>query len=842
MPVLIAYFAGSEQTFPLPEGKPFFIGRDAGCDVVLASPGASARHAVIVVKNGICGVKDLDSTNGTFLNGNRIQSPCALRDGDVICIAETELRFSVADSPSLQDGIDTKSAAGNAPAEQASDSDALLSWNDPGITDDELASSFAANTAAARGYELPTDIAPFPITETLSRIMARRLELYDQLEDVAEERRLLRLSQKELPREVETELLRQSLELDRLPTAEEAEERLNDLDLQREELADAVHRSEKYGREPPPQKSPEMLKAEELAARQWRLCRDFNRETLPLVVMEAYRSVADEPLAADLTSADIYHADLFGGAGYLLALRRLFDETKAQRKQTTRRIRRLSQTEEEEGVLIRLGKAAGGMGARGQKRGEVDSLVEKDRATGKRLTLLNREMTFMERLLLEEFWRVYEETAVRFVRDGAGMPLAVRAFLRYGAIGFQPWWMRAEIKRQIWNDCENNVFARLPVGLKLTSVVYADEFLLGVAEKECPPSPLSSVEAPEKGSPEWKAERAWRKMTSARSYSRLMWELLASLDERGKNFEHEFKAYEEKIRYYESRPYASKDELYELMKEQQGLVIRQSNQEQYIKRIERDATEILAEAEAAERRFTGEGLPVPSLESLIRHECASMREVARNHAGRKERFVPLVIREDVPLDREMIGDRAVVLDKLADIEELDPGLFQKTLISAKKKVSRVDMRFSPVIVLFPYLGVSGQCLAPRDGMVSGLLCAPVFCLPGMNRGRLLMQLVADYRWESSKREAGLDLMASDTLVGAFMKVRWDWRGFPKAKREKGLVHSNRTDNVNWRRIYELYLEDAKEGGRRLYQRNPDMYHALIDKFIELPKGVRPIQK
>jgi hypothetical protein len=54
---------------------------------------ASARHVRVEPRRDGVWVSDLGSTNGTFVNGVRIDRPRKLRPGDVVRAGETELRF-----------------------------------------------------------------------------------------------------------------------------------------------------------------------------------------------------------------------------------------------------------------------------------------------------------------------------------------------------------------------------------------------------------------------------------------------------------------------------------------------------------------------------------------------------------------------------------------------------------------------------------------------------------------------------------------------------------------------------------------------------------------------------
>jgi len=59
--------------------------------------GVSRRHARIYMRDGTCFVEDLDSTNGSFLNGDRITPylPYAFHDGDVLSFGSLQLRFRI---------------------------------------------------------------------------------------------------------------------------------------------------------------------------------------------------------------------------------------------------------------------------------------------------------------------------------------------------------------------------------------------------------------------------------------------------------------------------------------------------------------------------------------------------------------------------------------------------------------------------------------------------------------------------------------------------------------------------------------------------------------------------
>ncbi|MDX6538234.1 MAG: hypothetical protein QOD37_2575 [Gaiellales bacterium] len=70
------------------------FGRAAENDVVLeGDPYASSRHSAVLVRDGARIVRDLGSTNGTFVGGAPLAGEHVLRSGDELRIGETELRY-----------------------------------------------------------------------------------------------------------------------------------------------------------------------------------------------------------------------------------------------------------------------------------------------------------------------------------------------------------------------------------------------------------------------------------------------------------------------------------------------------------------------------------------------------------------------------------------------------------------------------------------------------------------------------------------------------------------------------------------------------------------------------
>ena len=76
------------------DSAPITIGRGAQNDVALdRDEFASATHARFTPQRDGVWIEDIGSTNGTFVNGDRLPSPRRLVPGDVVRIGGTELRF-----------------------------------------------------------------------------------------------------------------------------------------------------------------------------------------------------------------------------------------------------------------------------------------------------------------------------------------------------------------------------------------------------------------------------------------------------------------------------------------------------------------------------------------------------------------------------------------------------------------------------------------------------------------------------------------------------------------------------------------------------------------------------
>lgn len=1036
MPVLQIIHKDGSKTFSLEEGRPLFIGRARECDIHLPSSAVSRRHAVVVYKAGICGVKDLGSYNGTLLNDRPIRAPVSITTKDVVRISSYVIRMLDAAPASAESGAaeagrndehesdngGSRDSAGQGilvpramqaeealqkliedihpgnrfqddgvndtqefvvapdtdmflqhvhradpsrerpdthppeaepakgalerelsdaefaepgPAQEcppedkpASDeesevplispeeAEAIIPMNDPAAEerltlegeddgafaadaskwhDEDLENGPAENDADERalnagaadadgdeaeagmdGEPFPPDdgdaqgdaddasgepaavsgesrriivgeswigagefggeggwrgLEPIPVSPALHAAINTRLSLYSLLDDLSEERALLRAAKPNLSAEVLGELARQDAEAKNLPVAPEAD---SNIQAMRERHAREDSAAESAGRAQP---DPEMRSAEEMAISQWMLISDSHKNALPAMYKEAYALAADEPLALEFSKARIRHGRLMGGAVCLLILEAISLAADEESRKLSGDIRKLSgDGAAGGGVFGKLGKLASNLKHRNEIRDEAARLEELLNASALRAALALREILFLEKNLDGDFRQAYLDAAEHFIPGHKDMPLSVRAFLRYGVIGLKRWWMHDAVREFIETDCMDNVVGTFERGSDGTNIVYADEYLSAVSAMECTSSPIDRLDGPEKNSLEIMADRAYRRIVNSRCYTVLMEEMLRGLRERVQQLDEEAGVLEKRAAGYAGRP--GSKEAFALQSELHSLSIRKENIENYIKRIESEVVpSILDAVSEAEGRFRKGELPLLGQKERVRHEAEALCDFARHMGGQRERFLPTSLRRQLSLDNGMMNERGALRRKLLEMEELDPAIFRSVVISSKKRANRISMRVPPVIILVPSIGERCVCSMGREGMEGGHMIMPVCFLRSDMRNRQLNSLFADFRWLTSRGQAGRDVMNSDTLAGAFMRLRWDWRGQSKAKRERGLIFNENTDVVNWRRVYEMYIGDAMNGGRAILQRNRELYANIIVKYLEPPEGV-----
>ena len=73
---------------------PVIVGRSPSSDIVISEPFVSSSHARFTLQGPALVLEDLNSTNGTLVNGRAIAEAVTLRDGDEIQVGDVVMRVS----------------------------------------------------------------------------------------------------------------------------------------------------------------------------------------------------------------------------------------------------------------------------------------------------------------------------------------------------------------------------------------------------------------------------------------------------------------------------------------------------------------------------------------------------------------------------------------------------------------------------------------------------------------------------------------------------------------------------------------------------------------------------
>lgn len=138
MKISLVVASGVHQGKPVAiPGSQFLIGRDEGCHLRPASPAISKKHCLLLVRGDKAFVRDMESTNGTFVNDEQITGERELAHGDRLRVGP--LDFSVvlvpgsrADSTPLPDALKAVGKSGEQkPAPRPTPAPASTAEDDP---------------------------------------------------------------------------------------------------------------------------------------------------------------------------------------------------------------------------------------------------------------------------------------------------------------------------------------------------------------------------------------------------------------------------------------------------------------------------------------------------------------------------------------------------------------------------------------------------------------------------------------------------------------------------------------------------------------------------------------
>jgi len=114
---VLRFISGKYQggEFPIVNDKPIIVGRSSDLDMVLVEDMVSRKHARIQMQQDQIWIEDLGSTNGTFVNGEKIKR-ARLKEGDRVLIGTSILKVIAGEGAQRADSTDAKANLENVAA------------------------------------------------------------------------------------------------------------------------------------------------------------------------------------------------------------------------------------------------------------------------------------------------------------------------------------------------------------------------------------------------------------------------------------------------------------------------------------------------------------------------------------------------------------------------------------------------------------------------------------------------------------------------------------------------------------------------------------------------------
>ncbi|MHC4886902.1 MAG: hypothetical protein ACYTGH_17635 [Planctomycetota bacterium] len=442
-----------------------------------------------------------------------------------------------------------------------------------------------------------------------------------------------------------------------------------------------------------------------------------------------------EPLYQIFTQHRVACDDLFGLAVCARVLESLIEDQSKKRELYKRKLDHLK-SQNSGGLLGRFKKQGE------DEQGEGHDLAAAVGGCDMVLSLMHRELNSLEKPMVEAFWLVYEHAACLLVEDllNDDNEAVVRAFLRYGMLGISSHFLPTDTVRHILRECREPV-REFGLGMEDNHVLYADEYIDLVSRYKMPPSIDEELELNMTNSPEWKADKALRKLINTQLRGTVLKELGTELATRALDYRKRQKEAEiAKARVSRSdKDY--KKLLSEYGYEAQKYRVEAARLERALERIKEKYLPRQAEISQESHVKLEETGKAPGRKCLALREARAIRKICKLCARLKEPFLPFTLRDNFKLSKDQVNSRADFLARLKVAEERDPTIFKEELMPVKKASQRIYQRFAPVFLLAPACHDSlelpkaeeGNTREGRDlhgGERSPQLAAPLCSLPG----------------------------------------------------------------------------------------------------------------
>jgi hypothetical protein len=666
-----------------------------------------------------------------------------------------------------------------------------------------------------------------PVSALLRSVIHENLKIHLHLQRLEEKRQAL-LKDKEITKDTKNEIRRQQRETRRLPSREQATKNIKSL---KNKLASIAERLYEEDEEVEPINE-QMRSAYKIAFKQWNVCvqRNLDIEKLKLATNEIY---CTEPLLLAFKHNGEDCETMFALSIYALALENLRLEQQLKNKELQKDLKQLNETATGIMKLLRHKK---------NDDGEKEKLNNVIAAHNSVIRALSNELADIENILVKEFWETYTVAAKLLLKSSISQEEsnALRAMLRYGMISSAKWFLPENISEYILNDISDTITS-ITYSMSNTNVLYADECIELTAKGFITPAIDEDLELNKRLSPEWKEDKLHRKILSTKVRESVLNELIEELKVKIVKLRKNQKELEERKKKLLPGSRDFKHKQAQFSSDIQNCKVEAARYERAIDKIKKEILPRQLEIRSkSEKENANNNIKVTD-EQRAEKEAKAMHRIARLCAKLKDPFPPFALRDNFKTDTGAINSREIMLEKFQQLESSDRTIFQEPLLTVKKENKRIYQRFSPVIILSPGCGFMGYSWSPRYGSEFGRMALPSYCpRPGII-DKIISTTVSDFRWDTSKASAGVDLLTSETIVAAYSNVRWEYRRKGRHIREKAGIYTEENDRQNFRRHYELYIQSAHDGGKKLFFKCLEAYEEFII-YIPLPHGVERLKK
>lgn len=679
-----------------------------------------------------------------------------------------------------------------------------------------------------------SDIIPKNKQETSSAVtgaIKERLGLLIELESIEKDRKEIEKIE-DCPKDVADELNRQRREADRYPPVDALQKTFKKLNerlappKKSEEAENAEAIPEGEAESEPAAPHPLMVKALQLGIKQCKLiAQRFKNttETIDVCCVEA----TEEPMFQLLHKFGFNPKTIFGYMVYYLYLERTKVQNESIIKDVKAKSSEIKQTPS--GYLSNISIKKND--EQEQQQQQLKQLENKEEIHRTAVAAVNREIKAITKNMVEEFWRLYEAAAIILVTGqlDSSEETSIRAFLRYGLLGCSAKFIAFAKAQKMLSECVPQK-TDFKFSMKNTFILYADEYIESVVNGRITPSFNEDLELNGRNTPEWNADKAWRRIV----FSNLREAMLKEIYRDVAKSSLKYRARQENMEKMPKDP-TIKQKIQELKVEAGRLErIAERVKTEYIPKEQdnrNDATEKLGRSGVA-----------LSKKAIATQEAKSIRRVCKLIAQLKEPFLPFALRDNYAPENGLVNNREEIEKILEDCEKKDHLLFKEPLIPVNKKSQRIYLRYSPTFLIAPAEGHMPFMWNPRNGSEVGKIALPVMCARTGMIEPLIWENLSDFRFDTSKASAGVDLMTSDTLVAAYANVRWAYRKKSKEFRQKAAIYTEENERKNWRRHYSLYMKSAYDDGKLLFFKCFELYDMIINKFIDLPDGCEKLKK